>query len=499
MGVDVAKAVSESIQSTTFVTTLKLEHCNIGLDGARYLAGLLTTNTSVTHLDLESNKIDAAAASLISDSLKLNTCLTSLALERNNITGTGAAAFAGMLRVNSVLQHLNLNRNQIGEAGALALAGALSENNTLLSLDLGWSAIGDTGAFALADALSRNRKLTSLNLDHNYLRDDSLIAILNRCHPGLWIAVGKRTCKREGTVISARFSGTGLPVTIFCYQCNDLSPIAMCRLRTHCDDADRPYWIERIRYSTRLPRHPLYIFHPRITVDAALQLAQVVKDSGSVSELMMVNNGLGSAGAIAVASVLETYTRLAVLGFPSNQLGDAGASAVASIVRSNPSLTKLDVRSNNIGDVGIEVLVDALRSCPNVQTLLLHDNCVGSTSCRVLANFLRVSASLTMLSTGGGNVAALLLADALKQNKSLTSLQLLGTMSEDGSQALVQMLSENTTLLELRFDVGYSNALIGALLERNKQLSLQVQAEIRDRGDRFRISHAATDVTDTST
>ncbi|CAF3941382.1 unnamed protein product [Adineta steineri] len=98
------------------------------------------------------------------DAMYLDQTLTTLNLEHNEIGAKGAQDLANALQINKTLTTLNIYNSQIGAEGATHLANALEINETLTTLNLGWNKIGDQGARNLANALQVNKVTTILVL-----------------------------------------------------------------------------------------------------------------------------------------------------------------------------------------------------------------------------------------------------------------------------------------------------------------------------------------------
>merc|ERR1719399_1748155 len=153
----------------------------------------------------------------------------------------------------------------------------------------------------------------------------------------------------------------------------------------------------------------------------------------------------------ASAAELRALAGVRVLRLRNNRLGDDGASRLAEAlgVQAGP-LEELDLAANGIGDAGAAALAEMLTALP-LQVLELERNVVAAEGAQALAAALDRSAlaSLGLAGTlvGAGATA---LAEALKANTSLTKLDLRAAkLSAPGAVALAGAVEVNTALLDV--------------------------------------------------
>ena len=169
-----ASAVGASLQIKFLVFSEKEVDQTLVL----FLNNFLKTNTTVTTCKVCNSLIDVAAA--LAESLKYNKSLTTLNLNHNEIGDCGAAALGECLKYNKSLTTLYLNRTKIGDEGATALGECLKHNKSLTTLDLNRTKIGDDGAAALGECLKYNKSLTTLYLNRTKISDYGAAA-LGKC------------------------------------------------------------------------------------------------------------------------------------------------------------------------------------------------------------------------------------------------------------------------------------------------------------------------------
>lgn len=89
---------------------------------AAALAEALGNNETLTSLRLEHNQIGCAEVKILAKAFEKNKTLTSLTFALNSIDDEGAKALAEVLENNNTLTVLKINSNYIGNEGAKALA-----------------------------------------------------------------------------------------------------------------------------------------------------------------------------------------------------------------------------------------------------------------------------------------------------------------------------------------------------------------------------------------
>lgn len=180
---------------------------------------------------------------------------------------------------------------------------------------------------------------------------------------------------------------------------------------------------------------------------------------------------------VALCKEVPTITSLSLAGIG---LGDAGMASLAKALKHTaPPLLTLDLSNNAIGVEGCKALADALPRLEQLEVLVLHDNLIGVESAKVLAERVMSSASaakngsprkiqgsldwitvtekvalpvgalkrndLTSLDLGRqklGSADAIILAAALKQNTSLTVLEMpYNKIKVEGAKAIAAALT----------------------------------------------------------
>jgi len=187
------EGVQASIGAFTRLTSLAIEHNNIGNKGLAAIAGAPCSG-NLTELDIGATHITGEG---VQASIGAFTRLTSLAIEHNNIGNKGLAAIAGApcagnltelkigetgitaegvqasIRAFKNLRNLSIERNNIGDKGLAAIAGAPCAGN-VTGLSVRETGITGEGVQASIGAFTR---LTSLDISFNAIGDEGMAVI----------------------------------------------------------------------------------------------------------------------------------------------------------------------------------------------------------------------------------------------------------------------------------------------------------------------------------
>jgi Ran GTPase-activating protein (RanGAP) involved in mRNA processing and transport len=128
--------------------------------------------------------------------------------------------------------------------------------------------------------------------------------------------------------------------------------------------------------------------------DGTREIARALRDpTARVISLLLVNNGIGKDGAVAIAEALRNgnNTTLMTLDLGYNNIGKDGAVAIADALQNgNHTLTTLNLRYNNIGKDGAAAIANALRNGNTTLTMLeLCYNNIGKGGAMAIADALR--------------------------------------------------------------------------------------------------------------
>ena len=169
-------------------------------------------------------------------------------------------------------------------------------------------------------------------------------------------------------------------------------------------------------------------------------------------------NGIGDAGAKALAKVLNCNTILEELELSHTKIGSVGAEALAKAIGLNIALKKLDLSKNYVCYIGAKALAEVLNCNTILEELDLSCNEIGSVGTEALAQAVVSNTALKKLDftvNDVGDVGAIALAQALHSNSSLEVLELLeNCIGDSGAKAFAEALHHNSTLTHL--DLSYN-------------------------------------------
>jgi hypothetical protein len=193
--------------------------------------------------------------------------------------------------------------------------------------------------------------------------------------------------------------------------------------------------------------------------DVCQHICQMVVDPNrpntSLVGMNLTGNYLGVEGAEALASALRINGTITSLNLKSTCLGAEGAGVVADSIRSNPntSMSSLLLWGNAIGDRGALILAEVLRNNGTLTWLDLRSNCLSDVGAKAMATVLKTNITLTALSLKANRIeepGVKALASMLATNNTLTDLQLMGCcLGSAGKQSLQKAVESNEVLTRL--------------------------------------------------
>ncbi|MBJ6643387.1 gala protein [Streptomyces sp. BSE7-9] len=289
--------------------------------------------------------------------------------------GLGAAGAARLMPAAAAsphARHVLLGTNAIGDEGASTVARALAdghgpyeghgphevhgphEGHGLHTLYLGCNRIGPGGVAALAEALSDDDTVRALWLKRNPVTDDGVTALA--------AMLRRNTALRTLDLVNTGVTASSLRVLLDALT-------------------SRPHPVER-----------LFLGGNGLTADSADLLAALVRDAG-VRELYLPANHLGDRGAAALAAAAADSAHPVRLGLGGNGIGPAGARALADALGGIETLDlgrpmserSLGAPANATGDDGAHALARALPGSPLRRLELRHTGLTGRGAKSLLA------------------------------------------------------------------------------------------------------------------
>jgi len=168
--------------------------------------------------------------------------------------------------------------------------------------------------------------------------------------------------------------------------------------------------------------------------------------------------GQGTVWGIPVQSLRENEGFIS-LSLSACRLGPVGAQLLGCLLPGATTLLSLDLPENGLDEEAARYLSEALAVNTSLTSLDLRDNHLGAQGATSFAKVLRTNRTLRMLdlasnylTNGGGDMSGVIeLAEALKQNSSLVSLNVReNDLSHDeGAKCLTEALAINQSLISL--------------------------------------------------
>jgi Ran GTPase-activating protein (RanGAP) involved in mRNA processing and transport len=356
-------------QGTFTETTLELWGNYIGKNDAIAIAKALEKNTTITKLDFSNNNIGKDGAKELTDMLKVNNTITTLNFAYNNIGKDGAKALADALKVNNTITELDLFRNNIGIDGAKALAAMLKKNKTIKELDLSGNYIGNNGAKELTDTLKKNKTITKLYLQYNNIGDAGVI-VLGRACAGKEIEVEFNDDEKNDLFKKAQGTFEGEKLDLSNNNIGIEGAIAIAGM---------------LEKNKTIKELNLACAGKEIEVDfdntQKNDLFKLAQGTFEGEKLDLSNNNIGIEGAKAIAGMLEknetiTELNLACAGKEIEvEFNDDEKNDLFKLAQGTFKEITLLLRDNNIRDTGAKALADALKENKTITELNLA--CAG--------------------------------------------------------------------------------------------------------------------------
>lgn len=166
-----------------------------------------------------------------------------------------------------------------------------------------------------------------------------------------------------------------------------------------------------------------------------------------------IENSLGNLGAKELAEGLRENKKLLSLNIFYNQIGYEGIFYIADILKHNTTLTELNLDLNDINDKGASHLWKALSQNSTLKILSLRNNLLGKNKRHHedLAAMLFKNGTLNTLNLCGNyfhHDTVISLAEVLKTNTSLTSLNLSKNRLNNEARALLSRSQEVSETLQ---------------------------------------------------
>ncbi|KAK3750351.1 hypothetical protein QZH41_010267, partial [Actinostola sp. cb2023] len=120
-----------------------------------------------------------------------------------------------------------------------------------------------------------------------------------------------------------------------------------------------------------------------------------------------------------------------------------------AIIDKKNDVGSVTLRNTGISDDSVQKLVQVLKNCDNIKMLNLNVNKIGADGAQHIANLVKESKSLRML-LNIKDEEAVIIAEGIKENKGLRSLDLEGNkIGDEGGKSLLEAIQVNPTIVDL--------------------------------------------------
>ncbi|KAH9773496.1 RNI-like superfamily protein [Citrus sinensis] len=230
--------------------------------------------------------------------------------------------------------------------------------------------------------------------------------------------------------------------------------------------------------------------------EGARAIAELLKNNSILRVLELNNNMIDYSGFTSLAEALLENSTIRSLHLNGNYGGALGANALAKGLEGNKSLRELHLHGNSIGDEGIRALMSGLSSRKGKLAVLdIGNNSISAKGAFHVAEYIKNCKSLLWINlymNDIGDEGAEKIADALKQNRTITTIDLLdlayNPIGADGAKALSEVLKFHGNINTLKLgwcQIGASGAeFVADMLRYNNTISiLDLRANgLRDEG-----------------
>lgn len=447
------KTILEALENNTSIITLNLADNFIGSKTANALAKLLGCNKVLRRVSLAASepvvpytsladamrqtrsydaelqtqtRIDNEAANHIAEALKTNTSLLSLNLNNHLIYGD---AFATAIKENKGLKRLCLEHNFFGKEGGQAFATAMQANKTLIEFNYKSCRISKEDSETIDAIITANRERAEQFLkavENNEL--DKVKQLVEQ-------EVNINVQNENGDTALHIAAREGYQVIV------DYLLTQPLLLRLLNDDDEYPE-VEPSRFPqiAQVPtQSPAMVVaaHPGLPNEFANQLTQLQANDPSLT-VLNIHGNIGANSIAALGKVLATNKTLQELNFSnirwgkySSKYSHAFDEFINGLIANN-SLLKLDMSFCHIVANKIDLMANFLSSNQTLLELKLVDCELDKTSVKILANGLQKNHTLSKLNIARHGTYG-------------------NHCGEEGGQALVDALKDNTALTELNY------------------------------------------------
>ena len=460
-----AIVILQALKDNSQLKFLNLNNNNMSEKVAEDLANVIRNNSGLEQLYLSDNGLKSSA-SIILQALKDNSQLKSLNLNNNNMSGKVVEDLADVIRNNSVLEQLCLSDNDF-KLSAIVILKALKNVYKLKILNLNNNNMTTKIVQHLANVIKNNACLKQLFLSNNDLKTSAIVILrVLRDNSQLKILdLSKNKMTGQVSEDLANVIETKLGLEQLYLSHNDLKASAIVILQ-----------------ALKGNRHLeiLDLNNNNMTGQVLKDLTNVIKNNLGLQQLRLSNNDLGSS-AIVILQALTEHAQLNVLDLRGNNMTGEAALALANFIKNSLGLRQLGLSDNDLSSSAVvilhaltehlqlevlhlcninmtmqvaECLADVIKNNTGLEQLYLSDNFL-KTRILVILQALKNHSHLKILDLGCNNMTKLVsedLANIIKNNLGLQQILLCDNDLRSSAFVILQALTEHVELkiLDLR-------------------------------------------------
>jgi len=193
-----------------------------------------------------------------------------------------------------------------------------------------------------------------------------------------------------------------------------------------------------------------------------LPLAEAIKNNGNLISLSLMTCGFRSQGIVCLAEAIKCNKNLTYLNFSNNNLYDESVAVIIIDAIKDSNITSLNVGNNSITEKGLYTLSQFISLGNNkLSTLILCGNNFGDKGFIYLSDALKNNKTITSIDISNCNhqesnfdgTGILAIAEFIKHNNSLITLDLsCNDINDEGASALADAIKINKRLAYLNLD-----------------------------------------------
>lgn len=185
-------------------------------------------------------------------------------------------------------------------------------------------------------------------------------------------------------------------------------------------------------------------------------IGDALKGHPSIENLVFSNTDIGPDGAEVMGAVIEHCPKLVRISLGFCEIEDAGALAIAASMKTNATLMGLTILEDTVAHAAADSIADAIKDNATLRVVELGCN-LGDEGVKSITHMIKTSTSmrhLVMEAYDAGDDAMIAFADAIKHS-TLSFVDIdQAPISDKAASALADGIKGNTSIRELRFEVG---------------------------------------------